>query len=143
MHLASAHKKCPAQKVGHPGLLYPIPHICSLTNNISPVGAVVFAIQDTKIQYRNYLLINNNSAYCYAVIYLSGSEFRGHISGNFSFLNNFGSLLAAADSNMSFSGYAEFVNNQPSIRTCTGTFQEGGVITLFQSSVVFLWRMQS
>ena len=75
---------------------------CNFTNNISPVGAIVFATQDTKIQYRNYLLINNNSAYCYAVIYLSGSEFRGHISGNFSFLNNFGSLLAAADSNMSF-----------------------------------------
>ena len=37
---------------------------------------------------------------------------------------------------MNFSGYAEFVNNQPSHST-TGAFQEGGAMTLFHSSVFF------
>ena len=108
---------------------------CKFTNNSSPIGAVIYP-RSTKIYYHHYFLIDNNLADDYAVIYLGGSEFRGYNSGNFSFLKNFGSLLVAFNSNMSFSGYAEFENNQPS-RTTTGAFQEGGAITLFYSNIYF------
>ena len=48
---------------------------------------------------------------------------------------NLGSLVAF-NSNVTFKGYARFVNNQPP-QTTTGDFQEGGAITLFQSKVFF------
>ena len=109
---------------------------CNFTNNRSPVGAVVYATEYNTIHYHNYLLIDNNSADDYAVIYLSGSEFRGYNSGSISFSNNFGSIIADINSNMTFSGYAEFVNNQPS-RPNTSDFPEGGAITLEQSNIYF------
>ena len=109
---------------------------CNFTNNRSPMGAIIYAKFDTKIHYHNYLLIDNNLADDYAVIYLDYSEFRGFNSGNFSFSNNFGSLLGIANSNITFSGHGEFVNNQPS-QTTTGALHEGGAITLFLSNVYF------
>ena len=107
----------------------------NFTKNSSPMGAVVFAAESTKIQYYRYLLLDNNSADRNAVIYLSDSEFRGHDSGNVTFSSNLGSLVAFI-SNITFSGYAIFVNNQPT-QTTRGDFQEGGAITLFQSTVLF------
>ena len=103
------------------------------TRNVSPIGAVIYSSGDSKIQYNNYLLIDNNSADRYAVIYLSDSEFIGHDSLTFS--NNLGSLVAF-NSNITFMGYARFVNNQPP-QTTTDDFQEGGAITTLQSNVIF------
>ena len=105
---------------------------CNFTDNTSPRGAVIFAEGSNKIQYHNHLLIDRNLGS--APIYLSGSEFRGNDSGNFIFSNNHGSLVAV-NSNVTFSGYTKFVNNQPN--ATTGTVQEGGAITLLQSNVFF------
>ena len=110
---------------------------CNFTNNSSPFAAVIYAVKDSKIQFHGYLLINKNSADDYAVIFLISSEFRvGNGYGNFTFSNNFGSIMAF-NSTMTFSGYAEFVTNQPSKHIIQFFFQEGGVLTLFQSNVFF------
>ena len=100
----------------------------------SPVGAVIYALFST-IQHNNYLLIENNLANEHAVIYLSDSEYRGYYSENFTFSGNLGSLVAF-NSNITFTGCAEFTNNQPSLYT-TSNIQEGGAITLFQSNIFF------
>ena len=50
-------------------------------------------MRDTKMHYHSYLLIDDNSADDYAVIYLADSEFRGYNSGSFTFSNNIGSLV--------------------------------------------------
>ena len=105
------------------------------TKNASPIGAVIYSSDDSKIQHHNYLLIDNNWADRYAVIYLSDSDFIGHGSENVTFSNNLGSLVAF-NSNITFMGYARFENNQPS-QTITGDIQEGGAITLFQSNIFF------
>ena len=99
---------------------------CNFTDNSSPIGAVIYAEQNTKIQYHNHLLIDKNLGS--ALIYLYGSEFRGNDSRNFTFSNNNGSLVAV-NSNVNFNGYTKFVNNQPN------AFRKGGAITLFQSNV--------
>ena len=103
--------------------------------NDSPIGAVIYALLYSIIKHSNYLLIENNSASKHAVIYLSDSELRGYDSENFTFLGNLGSLVAF-NSNIIFTGYAKFVNNQPSLYT-TSNIQEGGVVTLFQSNIFF------
>ena len=108
------------------------------TKNSSPTGAVIYAIGNSEVQHHDsYLLINNNWADRYAVIYLSESEFIRHGSENatFEFSSNLGSLVAF-NSNATFMGYAIFVNNQ-SPQPITGDFQEGGAMTLFQSNVFF------
>ena len=105
------------------------------TKNVSPIGAVIYSLGGSKIQHHNYLLIDNNWADTYAVIYLSDSDFIGHVSENVTFSNNLGSLVAF-NSNITFMGYARFENNQPP-QTITGDFQEGGAITLFQSNIFF------
>ena len=105
------------------------------TKNASPIGAVIYSSGGSKIQHHNYLLIDNNWANRYAVIYLSDSDFIGHVSENVTFSNNLGSLVAF-NSNITFMGYARFENNQPP-QTITGDFQEGGAITLFQSNIFF------
>ena len=105
------------------------------TKNASPIGAVIYSSDDSKIQHHNYLLIDNNWADRYAVIYLSDSDFIGHGSENVKFSNNLGSLVAF-NSNITFMGYARFENNQPS-QTITGDNQEGGAITLLQSNIFF------
>jgi predicted outer membrane repeat protein len=108
----------------------------SFTNNVSPTGAIIYALSRSMIQHvHSFLLINNNMAGRYAVIYLFDSEFIGDESGNATFSSNLGSLVAF-NSNITFSGYATFVNNQPS-QTVSDDFQEGGAITLFQSNLFF------
>ncbi|MCG8623852.1 MAG: hypothetical protein MJE68_17905, partial [Proteobacteria bacterium] len=57
----------------------------------------------------------------------------GNDSGNFTFSNNNGSLVAI-NSNVTFRVYTKFMNNQSPNKT-TDTVQEGGAITLFQSNV--------
>ena len=107
----------------------------NFTKNVSPIGAVIYATRSSKVQYHNYLLIDNNSATDYAVLYLASSEFIGFDSGNIiKFSNNMGSLVAF-NSNITLTGLAKFVNNQPP-QTASGRrgFQEGGAITLFQSN---------
>ena len=111
---------------------------CSnFTENSSPIGAVIYALGGTKLQYCIYLLIDNNSANDNSVIYLFDSEFTGCDSGNVTISNNLGSLVAF-NSIVTFSGYAIFVNNQPDPhQTAMGDFHEGGALTLFQSNVFF------
>ena len=108
----------------------------NFTNNVSPIGAIIHATSRSMIQHiHSFLLVDNNKADRYAVIYLSDSEFIGIDSGNAIFSNNLGSLVAF-NSNITFTGYATFVNNTPS-QTDSGDFQEGGAITLFQSNIFF------
>jgi hypothetical protein len=95
---------------------------CNFTNSTSLLGIVIFALDGSKIQYHNHLLIDKNSAVNAIVLY--DSEFIGYHSGNFTFSNTFGSLLAV-NSNITFSGNTKFVNNQPPT----------SAITLFQSNV--------
>ena len=112
---------------------------CNFTNNSSSQGAVFYAVLYTEIHYHDYLLIDNNSADDYAVIYLYDSELKGCDSGNVIFSNNMGSLVAF-NSNITFSGYAIlFVNNKPGLfhNVVAGNIQGGGAITLFQSNVFF------
>ena len=103
------------------------------SNRASKLGGVLFSGRST-ITFGDCTFTNNSSPRG-AVIYLSRSEFRGNDSGNFTFSNNNGSLVAI-NSNVNFSGYTKFVNNQ-SPNTTTDTVQEfeGGAITLFQSNV--------
>ena len=105
------------------------------TENSSPIGAAIYSSGSSRIQRHNYLSIDNNWVERYVVIYLSDSDFIGHGSENITFSNNLGSLVAF-NSNITFMGYARFVDNQPP-QTTTGNFQEGGAITLFQSNVFF------
>ena len=107
----------------------------NFTNNISPIGAIIYAAPRSTIQYNSFLLIDSNKAHRYAVIYLSDSELMGNYSGKATFSNNLGSLVAF-NSNITFTGYATFVNNTPS-QNVSGDFQEGGAITLFQSNIFF------
>jgi predicted outer membrane repeat protein len=102
--------------------------------NGSPIGAVIYALFST-IKRSSYLLIENNFANKHAVIYLSDSEYRGYDSENFTFSGNLGSLVAF-NSNITFTGCAQFMNNQPSLYT-TSNVQGGGAITLFQSNIFF------
>ena len=109
----------------------------NFTKNVSPIGAVIYATDNSKIQHNhNHLLIENNMADRYAVIYLFDSEFIGHDSENvITFSNNLGSLVAF-NSNITLYGHALFVNNQPP-QTASGDFQKGGAITLRQSNAFF------
>ena len=81
----------------------------NFTNNVSPIGAI-YATSRSMIQHiHSFLLIDSNMADRYAVIYLSDSEFIGH-AGNATFSSNSGSLVAS-NSNITFTGYATFVNS--------------------------------
>ena len=110
---------------------------CSnFTKNRSPVGAVIRALR-SKITCHSHLLIDNNSVDSFAVIYLFDSQFRVNDSmTNFTFSNNLGSFMAF-NSNITFSGFALFVNNKPASFKPSYNFHEGGAITLFQSNVFF------
>ena len=107
----------------------------NFTNNISPIGAIIHTFRSMIQHIHSYLLVDNNKADRYAVIYLSDSKFFGDDSGNVTFSNNLGSLVTF-NSNITFTGYATFVNNTLS-QTVSGDFQEGGAITLFQSNIFF------
>ena len=88
----------------------------NFTNNVSPIGAIIYAVSRSTIQHiHSFLLVDNNKADRYAVIYLFDSEFIRDDSGNATFSNNLGSLVAF-NSNITFTGYATFVNNTPSQR---------------------------
>lgn len=101
----------------------------SANSNLSIVGAVVCTENEGSLQ-----IINNTAGY--AVIYLSDSELNVY-SGRLIFANNVRSLVAF-NSNITFIGWVEFVNNHPEqLSTTTDTFQEGGAITLFQSNAFF------
>ena len=70
------------------------------------------------------------------MLYLTESEFIGCKSGHIVFSNNLGSIVGFS-SNITFSGYAIFVNNKLGLsQNGAGTFQ-GGAITLFHSNLVF------
>ena len=105
------------------------------TNNNSTIGAVFYAADHSEIMYQNSLLISNNSADSYAVIYLTNSKIYGQNSGRATFSNNLGSLVIF-DSNITFAGYVMFANNHPP-QNPSVNFQEGGAITLFQSNAFF------
>ena len=107
------------------------------TNNVSPIGAIIYATFRSTIQYNSSLFIHSNKAHRYAVIYLSDSKFIGNYSlyDSIWYTSNLGSLVAF-NSNITFTGFTIFVNNQPS-QTISGDFQEGGAITLIQSNVFF------
>ena len=109
----------------------------NFTKNVSPIGAVIYATDRSKIRHNHkHLLIDNNMADRYVVIYLFDSEFIGHDSENvITFSNNLGSLVAF-NSNITLNGHALFVNNQPP-QTASGDFQKGGAITLRQSNAFF------
>ena len=101
--------------------------------NIATIGAVVYARADSEIIHQGSILMSNNVAGGYAVIYLSGSKFHNQASGNTLFSNNSGSLVAF-NSSLTFIGHAVFENNYPP-RNPSNNFQEGGAITmLFQSN---------
>ena len=128
------------------GVLYSSSSIITIggstfTKNSSPTGAVIYAVYNSRVYYHNYLQIDNNSAGRYAVIYLMDSEFNGNDSENvhvLTFANNLGSIVAF-NSNITFVGNVTFVNNQPTkIVSLIDDIQEGGAITLFQSSVFFV-----
>ena len=102
------------------------------TNNNSSVGAVIYARYNSTIKFNSSLLIANNSAVEYAIVYLY-SDCNGHFSGNATFSNNLGSLMAFS-TNITFTGSVTFVSNQ---EPQTVNFQEGGSITLFQSNMLF------
>ena len=104
----------------------------SFTNNISPIGAIIYALFGSTIQHKHsFFLFDNNRAEL-AVIFISDSEFIEDDSGNATFSNNLGSLVAS-NSNITFAGYATFVNNQ-SPQTVPNI---GGAITLLQSNILF------
>ena len=109
----------------------------NFTKNGSPIGAVIYVTSRSTFQHdHSYLLIDDNMADRYAVVYLSDSEFVANDSENgVAFSNNLGSLVAF-NSNITFTGYATFVNNRPP-QTASGDIQEGGAITLLQSNVFF------
>ena len=108
----------------------------NFTENCSPRGALIFAIDGSKIYYKN-LLIDNNSANEYGVLYILDSEFQEYPdSENFAFSNNLGSLVAF-NSNITFVSYAIFVNNHPQKTINTSDDFHGGAITLYHSNIFF------
>ena len=104
---------------------------CNFTNNNAPVIVVLNSI----VESNNSLLITNNSAESgNAIIHFDNSEFIGHRSGSITVSNNLRSLLAFT-SNISFMGNVEFINNQQPQNNQDNSLQEGGAITLVQSSL--------
>ena len=110
----------------------------NFTRNSSPVGVVIYAADSSMISYSS-LLLANNLAENYALIYLTESNFNGYklksTSRNSTFLHNLGSLVAF-NSNITLKGHDLFVHTKPP-QTTVDAFQEGGAVTLFQSNVFF------
>ena len=111
---------------------------CNFTRNVSPIRAVIYAVDGSKIQHdHKHLLIDSNLANRYAVIYLSDSEFIGHdLESVITFSNNVGTLVAF-NSNITFIGNAKFLNNQPR-QANSDDFHEGSAITLILNNVYFV-----
>lgn len=101
-------------------------------NNAEVAGSVVVAAVST-IRYFGSILISLNSAGEFGIMYLS--ECKGYLLGNVTFASNIGTLLAIY-SNITFNGQVVFKNNsQPHTRSSV-SFQDGGALSLFQSSAV-------
>ncbi len=104
-------------------------------NNKADVAGAVLVAAGTTIVSQGYLLVTENSADEFGVMYLS--ECNGYFQGNATFSNNFGTLLAIY-SNITFSGLVAFVNNvQLHTTMASVNFQDGGALSLFQSSIIF------
>ena len=106
------------------------------SNNTADVAGAVLVAAGTTITSQGSLLVSNNSAKEFGVMYLS--ECSGYFQGNSTFSNNFGTLLAIY-SNITFSGIVAFTNNIQ-LHTTTAqsvNFQDGGALSLFQSNVIF------
>ena len=100
-------------------------------NSNSAIAGTVVCTED--INVNNYLQVMNNRGR-YSVIYLINSELNVKNSGNLIISYNVGSLVAF-NSNITFMGCVEFVNNHP--EQSKDIFQKGGAITLFQSNAFF------
>ena len=123
--------------VNEGGVLYSVESTITIdganfTNNNSSMGAVINA-RKTKINQLKSLKIADNSAGKYAIVFLADSVFYEYQLGTLTFSSNLGSLMAF-NSSVVFAGYSRFVNNTQPV-TATGSFQEGGAMTLFQSSL--------
>ena len=104
----------------------------NFTNNIASIGAVFYSTQSSILKLYGSLLIANNSAIDYGILYLANSY--GLFGGHCVFETNNGSLVAF-NSYIIFEDNAQFVGNTP--HATTGSFKEGGAITLFQSNIYF------
>ena len=60
------------------------------TNNNSSIGAVIYAKEGSKLEYVNTIIVSNNSAERYALIYSFDSEIKVHRSGIVNLSNNLG-----------------------------------------------------
>ena len=107
----------------------------NFTRNNSTIGAVIYATSGSIVKYSNALVLANNSASKYAVMYIAESEFSGHDLGNVIFSSNLGSLMTIS-SNITLAGYYSFINNEPP-HTTANKVKEGGAITLFLSNAFF------
>ena len=106
------------------------------SNNTADVAGAVLVAAATTITSQGSLLVSDNSAKEFGVMYLS--ECSGYFQGNATFSSNFGTLLAIY-SNITFSGIVAFTNNIQ-LHTTTAqsvNFQDGGALSLFQSNVIF------
>ena len=106
----------------------------NFTKNRSPVGAVIYAGDHSKLQFQNYLLFDANSAEDYGVIHLVDSQLNGDNSSNIIMSNNLGSLVAF-NSSITFNGCARFVNNIRRLIANNG-FKQGTAVTLLRKSNV-------
>ena len=105
------------------------------SNNKADVAGAVLVAAGTTIMCQDSLLVSENSANEFGVMYLS--ECSGFFQGNATFSNNFGTLLAIY-SNITFYGLVTFTNNiQLHTTMASVNFQDGGALSLFQSNVVF------
>lgn len=104
---------------------------CNFTANNSTTGSVTYATHSS-IANHGSLLIANNTAKADATMYLLVTNFTLE-NDTFIFSHNLGSLLAFKSTVIFMStSFNEFVSNQQS-----SSIQEGGAITLFQSSAFF------
>ena len=108
---------------------------CNFTHNRSPIGAVIYAIEHSKLQCKNYLLFDSNSADIHGVMYFADSQLDGNISSSFIFSNNLGSLVAL-NSNITFNGCATFENNTP-LLNASDEYLDGRAVTVFQGNETF------
>ena len=103
------------------------------SNNKAEVAGAVLVAAATTIKCYGYLLVTENSANEFGVMYLS--ECNVFFQGNATFSNNSGTLLAIY-SNITFSELVAFTSNTQQ-HTTSVNFQDGGALSLFQSNVVF------
>lgn len=106
----------------------------NFSNNEAIVAGSVIVAAGSSIVYYGSLVVSENSAAEFGVNYLS--ECNVMFLGNALLTNNFGALLAIY-SNITFSGHVVFNNNSQPRTTTTVSFQDGGALSLFQSTAIF------